>query len=54
MAKELTANEDKIAQELIDCQGQPVDIGGYFRPDPVLAEKAMRPSVTYNAIIDAI
>jgi isocitrate dehydrogenase len=54
VASELTANEDKIAQELIDCQGQPVDIGGYFRPDPVLAEKAMRPSATYNAIIDAL
>ena len=54
VAKELTANEDKIAQELIDCQGQPVDIGGYFRPDPALVAKAMRPSATYNGIIDAI
>jgi len=39
---------------LIDCQGSPVDVGGYFRPDPVLADKAMRSSATLNAIIDSI
>ncbi|MEN8687595.1 MAG: NADP-dependent isocitrate dehydrogenase, partial [Desulfuromonadales bacterium] len=54
VAKALTENETKIEQELIDCQGSPVDIGGYFRPDPVLAAKAMRPSVTLNAIIDSM
>jgi len=54
IAQALTENADKIDQELIDCQGSPVDIGGYFRPDPVLADKAMRPSATLNAIIDNI
>jgi isocitrate dehydrogenase len=54
IAKQLADNAAKIDQELIDCQGQPVDIGGYFRPDPVMADKAMRPSATLNAIIDNI
>ena len=54
IAQQLTENADKIDQELIDCQGSPVDVGGYFRPDPVLADKAMRPSATLNAIIDSM
>ncbi len=54
IAQQLTKNADKIDKELIDCQGSPVNIGGYFRPDPVLADKAMRPSATLNAIIDSM
>jgi isocitrate dehydrogenase len=54
IAKQLSDNAPKIDQELIDCQGQPVDIGGYFRPDPVKTTAAMRPSATLNAIIDNI
>jgi len=54
VAKQLRDNAEKIDQELIVCQGSPVDIGGYFRPDPVLTDKAMRPSATLNAIIDAL
>ncbi len=54
IAKQLADSAAKIDQELIDCQGSPVNIGGYFRPDPVLADKAMRPSATLNAIIDNI
>jgi len=54
IAKQLTENAAKIDQELIDCQGSPVDVGGYFRPDPVKADKAMRPSATLNAIIDSM
>jgi isocitrate dehydrogenase len=54
VAKQLQDKAAEIDQELIDCQGSPVDIGGYFRPDPVLAGKAMRPSATLNAIIDNI
>ena len=52
VAAELEKSADKIDAEMIDCQGQPVDIGGYFRPDPVKADAAMRPSATFNAIID--
>jgi len=54
IAADLEAKAAKIDQELIDCQGSPVDIGGYFRPDPVKADQAMRPSATLNAIIDAM
>lgn len=54
IAKQLTDNAEKIDQELIDCQGSPVDVGGYFRPDPVKADAAMRPSATLNAIIDSM
>lgn len=54
VSKELTANEAKIDKELLAAQGRPVDIGGYFRPDPVLADKEMRPSTTLNAIIDSM
>ncbi len=52
IAQQLTENAAKIDQELIDCQGEPVEVGGYFKFDPVKADKAMRPSATLNAIID--
>ncbi len=54
VAQQMTDNEEKILQELIDCQGQPVDIGGYYIPDDAMSAKAMRPSATLNAIIDAL
>ena len=54
VAQQLAANEDKIIQELIDAQGQPVEIGGYYKPDDQMAAKAMRPSATLNAIVDAV
>lgn len=54
VAAELEKNADKIDRELIDCQGAPVDCGGYFKFDPVKADKAMRPSATLNTIIDAM
>ncbi|MEF3191870.1 MAG: NADP-dependent isocitrate dehydrogenase [Campylobacterales bacterium] len=54
VAKALADNEAKINEELIGAQGKPQDIGGYYRPDFEKASKAMRPSATLNAIIDAI
>ena len=54
IAQELADNEDKIVQELIDCQGQAVDIGGYYIPDDEMSARAMRPSATLNAIVDSI
>ncbi len=54
VAKQLTENEAKIAAELIAAQGKPVDMGGYYRPHDEKASKAMRPSQTLNAIVDAI
>jgi len=53
-AQEMAANEEKIVQELNDAQGQPVDIGGYYHPSEEMTAKAMRPSATLNAIIDAL
>ena len=54
IAKQMADNEAKIAAELIGAQGKPVDLGGYYRPDDAKASKAMRPSQTLNAIVDAI
>jgi isocitrate dehydrogenase len=54
VAQQLQENEAKINEELIGAQGKPQDIGGYFNPNPAMTEKAMRPSATLNAIINAI
>jgi len=54
VAEALAAQEATIAAELIAAQGQPVDLGGYYRPDDAKASVAMRPSTTLNAIIAAI
>ena len=54
VARALQENEAKINAELIGAQGKPVDLGGYYQPDPVKTGKAMRPSPTLNAIIDGI
>jgi len=51
IAAELEANEELIVGELLTCQGEPVDIGGYYLPDPVKVEKAMCPSAIFNAIL---
>lgn len=51
LAKDLADNEQKICDELNACQGQPVDMGGYFMPTPAKLEKAMRPSETLNALL---
>ena len=53
VAKQLQENEAKILAELKAAQGRAVEIGGYFRPNPELTAKAMRPSATLNAIVDA-
>jgi len=52
--KALADNEAKIVAELIDVQGKPMDVGGYYLPNDELASEAMRPSATLNAIIDAL
>lgn len=50
----LTENEALINEELIAAQGKAQDIGGYYRPIDAKAEKAMRPSATFNAILAAL
>ncbi len=54
VAQQLGDNEAKINEELIGSQGKPVDMGGYYNPDEALTTQAMRPSATFNAIIDAL
>lgn len=54
LAATLTSNENKIVEELIAVQGKPVEIGGYYQPNPALASKAMRPSATLNAALAAL
>jgi len=51
VAKELASNEAKILQDMIDCQGPSVDIGGYYKVDKAKTDKAMNPSETFNSII---
>ena len=54
VANALSENEAKIVQELVAVQGEPMDVGGYYLPNDELVAKAMRPSATLNAIIDAL
>ncbi|KAJ1455332.1 monomeric type isocitrate dehydrogenase, NADP-dependent [Pelagophyceae sp. CCMP2097] len=50
----LLANEATILAEIAVGAGSPVDIGGYFKVDAKKADAVMRPSKTFNAIIDAV
>ena len=54
VAAALAENEAKIVAELNGAQGAPVDLGGYYQPDADLTSAAMRPSATFNQIIDSI
>lgn len=51
---QLKKNEASILQELNASQGSPKDIGGYYLPDTIKMEKAMRPSTTLNALLEKI
>ena len=50
----VAGNEQQIVEELNGAQGSPQDIGGYYRPDVALVDRAMRPSATLNGIVDSI
>lgn len=52
MFKELEANEKKITDDMISIQGKQIDMGGYYVPDDKIAIGVMRPSLTFNKIID--
>jgi isocitrate dehydrogenase len=54
IAEALRSNESTIVAELDGVQGEPVDIGGYYYPDPEKVSAAMRPSATLNGIIDGL
>ena len=52
LAQTLRDNEEKIARELIEAQGKPVDLNGYYLPNANKATAAMRPSQTFNQALD--
>ena len=54
IAQQLTDNENKIVDELNKVQGQPVDIGGYYHSDKNKISSVMRPSQTFNSLIDQL
>ena len=54
LATELADAEDIILSELVDCQGVPQEIGGYYQPDVGKASSAMRPSARFNAVLEGM
>src|SRR5438093_4904463 len=54
IAQELEAKLDVILQELSAAKGKAVDLGGYYCPDPEKMQAAMRPSATFNKILDSV
>jgi isocitrate dehydrogenase len=54
VAEKLAEQETAILEELNRVQGQPVELSGYYAPDEAALVQAMRPSATFNGIVDAI
>jgi isocitrate dehydrogenase len=54
VAEALGSNEEAIVSELLEVQGEPADIGGYYRPDAEKAAAAMRPSATLNKVVASL
>jgi isocitrate dehydrogenase len=54
LADTLAKNEDVIVTELNEAQGNSVDIGGYYSPDPEKTKAVMRPSATFNAALTPV
>ena len=54
IAASLTENEETIVNEMVAVQGSPIEIGGYYNPDFSKASAAMRPSATFNGILDKL
>lgn len=54
LAEQLTAEEERIVEELNAVQGHAVDIGGYYFPDDAAADKVMRPSAIFNAALASL
>jgi len=52
--KSFVANEEQINKELLEVQGSPVDLGGYYLPNENKASSAMRPSKTLNSLLSEI
>jgi isocitrate dehydrogenase len=54
LAKKLAENEQKIIAELLEVQGKPADIGGYYKADEAKVKAIMRPSATFNAALETL
>ncbi|MCS0584115.1 NADP-dependent isocitrate dehydrogenase [Massilia pinisoli] len=54
LAKQLAENEQKIVSELLEIQGRPADIGGYYKPDNAKVKAVMRPSATFNQALASV
>ncbi|WP_132188521.1 MULTISPECIES: NADP-dependent isocitrate dehydrogenase [Kribbella] len=54
LAETLAGNEQAIVKELLAVQGNPVDLGGYYQPDPAKAAAVMRPSKTWNEALASL
>ena len=54
IAEDLRNNAETIDKELLDAQGNAADLGGYYWPDEDKTSAVMRPSATFNKIIDAL
>lgn len=54
LAKNLAENEQKIVAELLEVQGKPADIGGYYKLDEAKVSAVMRPSATFNAALEVV
>jgi len=54
LAKALNEKEDAIISDLKKASGKPTDIGGYYHPNEQMLERAMRPSATFNQLIDSL
>ncbi len=52
LAKSLADNEAKIVAELAAVQGKPADIGGYYKPDEAKVKAVMRPSASFNRLLE--
>ncbi len=54
LAGTLAEHEETVVAELLAVQGSPVDLGGYYHPDPARCEAVMRPSGTFNDAVGAL
>lgn len=54
VADELEEKFETIKVEMRGGQGEPVDLGGYYWPNDEKTTKVMRPSQTFNAVIDGL
>lgn len=54
VAAALAGGAEAIEGELLSVQGSPVDLGGYYRPDPAKAEAVVRPSTTFNELLQTL